>query len=147
EQRRDAVLVDGTDSISLLDEVALGEWLTRWHQALSARRPAGPIIRAERRPMTSQQRRSLAARLALAALLGCSGHSKWVSSALIQTQAQRNDVEAPGKQLTALTKQAGDLEKEIQKLKDENNKLETNVEHCEKVMAAQRRRLSELFGR
>lgn len=147
EQRREAVQVEGTHTVSLLDEIALGEWLTRWNKALSAKRPAVPVIRAERRPMTRQQRRNLAACFALAAIVGCYGHHQWVQWGIAQAQAARTDAEAPGKELAALSKQAGDMEKETQKQRDENNKLKGNVEHCERVLAAQRRRLSELFSR
>jgi cell division protein FtsB len=147
--RAGLVLLDegNAEQVSLLDEIALGEWLAHWHRVLTARRPAAPVIRMERRPMTGGQRRLVAAGLAGVVALACFGHFQWVKWALAQTADEQTRVEAPGKELAQVTKQAGDLEKEIQKLRDETGKLEANVQQCEKVLEVQRSRLSDLIGR
>jgi len=150
-QRVDVLIPDFRPSVegehTFADDATLEAWLSAWHGVLAARKPAAPSIAPPPRPLSMQQRRNISAVLAGVALLACVGHGYWVRSALEAAQAERNRVEAPGRELASIKQQQGDLEKALTKLREETSKRSDEVKQTEATLVAHRRRLGELLER
>lgn len=137
--------VDGEHTFA--DEATLELWLTAWHGALTARKPTAPTIVPPPRPLTTQQRRNIAAALAGVALLVCAGHGYWTRMGIEAAQAEQNRVEAPGRELATIKQQQGDTQKALDKLREETTKRSGEVKQAEQTLIAHRRRLGELLER
>lgn len=150
-ERVDVLVPDFRPSIdgehTFADDATLETWLTAWHKVLTARKPAAPSIAPPPRPLSTQQRRNIAAVLAGVALLACIGHGYWVRTGIELAQAEQNRVEAPGRELASIKKQQGETEKALTKLRDETTKRAAEVKQAEETLIAHRRRLGALLDR
>ena len=126
--------------IRLDDEAALLSWSTAWvHEARAT--PAAPMVRPQRRPMSSGQRTLAALALGVLVALGCIGHFQWMDRGVMEMQEKTKQALAPGTKLEEYRKEAKTLEAKIAELKTEQGKLEYGL----RALTLQRQRLADFL--
>jgi len=134
-------------ALALSDEQLLRRWLHQWLRQLSARSPSVPIVRAEKRPLSQQQRSTISVVLAAIVGVGCYAHHLWVGGQIAAMNENRTRIEAPGKEIEALRTRGTQIEKDTATALEEAGKQRVRVEPSEKVLANQRLRIKELLER
>lgn len=132
---------------TLSDETVLRRWLAAWNRTLAAKEPAVPVVPAEVKPFSKQQRAAISVVLAIAALGVCYGHTRWIESELSTIAAEKTRLAAPGQQIALMKTQAATIEKDMKTTSAERDKLAAEVKQAEEVFDSHRRRLSELLRR
>lgn len=134
--------VYGQKLFRLDNEAARAVWLIDLTERLQLKQPGLPLIRPLPVPLTTGQRRGIAAGIAVAVLGLCLAHYYlWLTPGIQLASAGRERFLEPQKRLTEFQKQTKDLETRHDKLKQQTEELQRGADR----LTAQRERLARLL--
>lgn len=135
----------GGIALSLEDDAVLTEWLSEWRRAIGSRKPGLPLIPPLARASTRDRSLLVTAVLTLLAIGGCFAHSRWVDGQLRAMAQEQAELQKPGLEVTAIKQQITKLAPEVAQAGEELNKIKTDVELADTVIAWQQHRIAALL--
>lgn len=134
-----------THWLNLGDDATLELWLAGWAAELTSVKSLAPMIRPPKRPLSAQQRKTIAGVIWLAAAIGCVAHYQWTSAKSDAAKSEKAAIDAKTNELATMKSQTKKQQEEFDKLKKETLLMAADVRHCEEAIAVRRRRIPALL--